>query len=198
MTAALHAMISTSKEILRYGGIPVPYTVSWSAEEAPGMLYLGTCPYARRTAIRQHHARGQGKPRFGAPHADRQREVIVLGLCDLCARPLKTNTKVSLSQARPQLHAARPLDVLQVEPLLHKECAAESMRHCPSLRRQIEDGSLNIRQVSRWACQLAIYSEQGTFEAVGVRTEAVSHAKVQLIKWIDRDLSWLCASRHDR
>lgn len=183
--------MSVGKEILVYGGVPVPYTASWSAEEAPGMIYLGTCPHAKRLAIRQRHARGQGKPRFGAPHMDRQREVITLGLCDLCGRSLKARTKVSLSQARPQAHAAKFGDILQVEPLLHRECAARSMGHCPSLKRQLQDGELNIRQVQRWAVQFAIYSEQGVFELLGERKNAIAHAKVQIIDWIDRDLAWL-------
>lgn len=181
----------SSRDLLTYGGVPVPYTAAWSAEEVPGMVYLGRCPHSKRLAIRQKHARGEGKPRFGTPHMDRQREVIALDLCDLCARPLKNRTKVSLSQARPQLHGAAPGDVLQVEPLLHKECAAESMRHCPSLKRQVQEGVLHIRQVTRHDCQFALYSEQGTFEATGERKVAVSHAKVQLIRWIDRDPDWL-------
>lgn len=186
-------MAEVGKTILHYGGVPVPYTVSWTAEEAPGMLYLGRCPHAKRSAIRQRHARGEGKPHFGAPHMDRQREVIALQLCDLCGKPLKHRTKVSLSQARPQLHAARPGDILQVEPLLHKECAAISMQHCPSLKRQIADGFLHVRQVTRSGSQFALYSEQGTFEAVGERVQSISHAKVQLISWIDRDADWLDA-----
>lgn len=187
--------MSEGKAIIRYGGVPVPYTASWTAEEAPGMIYLGECPHARRLAIRQKHARGDGKPRFGAPHMDRQREVIALGLCDLCGKPLKARTRVSLSQARPQAHAASFGDILQVEPLLHKECAAESIKHCPSLRRQLLDGELNIRQVQRSAVQFAIYSEQGTFEVIGVRAKAISHAKVHIIDWLPRDLAWLERAR---
>lgn len=179
------------RQILHYGGAPVPYTVAWTAEEAPGMLYLGRCPHAMLPAIRQRHARGQGKPRFGAPHMDRQREVIALGLCDLCGKPLKNRTKVSLSQARPQPHAARPGDVLQVEPLLHKECAAISMAHCPSLRAQARDGRLHIRQVLRHACQFAVYSAEGTEQITGERRKAISHAKVQLIEFRDRSPEWL-------
>jgi hypothetical protein len=178
---------------LNFGSVPVPYSVSWSAEEKP--MFLAVCPYAGRVAISQRSARGDGKPMFGAPHMNRQREVIALALCDLCGRPLKNRTKVSLSQARPQLHAARSGDILQVEPLLHRECAAICMRHCPSLRRQQRDGVLNIRQVFRHACQFALYSEQGTFEATGQRRKSISHAKVQLIKFEDRDEAWLEA--HD-
>jgi hypothetical protein len=182
-----------ARDLLTYGGVPVPYTVAWSAETDKSMLYLDTCPHAKRLAIRQRHARGEGKPSFGSPHMDRQREVIALDLCDLCGRPLKNRTKVSLSQARPQLHGANVGDVLQVEPLLHKECAAESMKHCPSLKKQAKDGTLHIRQVTRHECQFAIYSSQGTFEATGQRQIAVSHAKVQLIQWTERDELWLGA-----
>jgi len=179
------------KSLLHYGGVPVPYTVSWSAEHPKDMHYLGFCPYAKRRAIRQRHARGEGKPMFGAPHMDRQREVIAMQLCDLCAKPLKHRTKISLSQAQPEIHGATPGDILQVEPLLHKECAAISMQHCPSLKAQIADGRLHIRQVTRSACQFAIYSEPGTFEIVGERIQSICHAKVQLISWVDRDMAWL-------
>lgn len=179
----------TTRTQLFFGDVPVPYTVSWSAEEQD--IFLDVCPYARRTAICQSTARGVGKPQFGAPHMNRQRETIALGLCDLCGKPLKNSTKVSLSQARSQSHAARPLDVLQVEPLLHRECAAKCMEHCPSLKLQLREGSLNIRQVFRHNVQFAIYSAQGTFEATGERRKSISHAKVQLVKWKDRDLAWL-------
>ena len=50
---------------------------------------------------------------------------------------------------------------------------------------------LDSADAVRWRCQFAIYSEQGVFEIFGVRKIAVSHAKVQLIQWIDRDLDWL-------
>jgi hypothetical protein len=116
-----------------------------------------------------------------------------MDLCDLCGKPLKNRTKISLSPARPRLNAAAPMDVLQVEPLLHKECAAVCMKFCPSLRNQRRSGLLNIRHVLRHRCQFAVYSEQGVFEALGVRTKAVSHAKVQLINWTDRDETWLSA-----
>ncbi|WP_026986534.1 hypothetical protein [Fodinicurvata fenggangensis] len=176
-------------ELLHYGGVPVPWTVAWTAEED---FFLDACPYAGgRLAICQKVERGEGKPRFGSPHVVRQRAAIAHGRCDLCGRLLKTATKVSLSQARPYLHAFKPGDILQVEPLLHKRCAAICMEHCPSLRSQEADGSLHIRQVLRWQAQFALYSEQGVFEACGERRQAISHAKVQLIKWIDRDRAWL-------
>lgn len=181
--------MTVSRAIIHYGETPVPYTAAWSDEI--DTLYLGQCPHFGVRAIRQRHMRGSGKPRFGSPHMDRQREVIARGLCDLCARPLKNRTKVSLSHARPQIHGAGVGDILQFEPLLHRECAAASILHCPSVSRDIANGSLSIRQVSKHAAQGAIMSEQGIYEQIGVREKALGHAKVQLIRWRERDLTWL-------
>lgn len=173
---------------LVYGGIPVPYTVSWSGEQK---VFLSRCPYAQALAMSSPQCPGVGKPSFGSPHPNRQREAIAIGLCDLCGRSIKTTTKVSLSQARPVAHAASFGDILQVEPLLHRQCAAVCMEHCPSLRRQRRDGVLNIRQVFAYQVQFAIYSEEGVFQACGERQRAIAHAKVHLLKWRDRDLDWL-------
>jgi len=174
--------------MLQFGNIPVPFTASWSAEER---IFLDRCPYAGRMAICQEVRPGVGKPQFGKPHMNGQCQAIAQGLCDLCGKPMKNRTKVSLSHARSRTNAASPLDVLQVEPLLHRECAQICVKHCPSLRRDIRNGALDVRQVMTYAVQFAIYSEQGTFEACGVRQKAICHAKVQLLKWRDRDGAWL-------
>jgi len=182
--------------MLMFGNTPVPYTVSWSGEDR---IFLERCPHAGGSlAICQEVRPGVGKPKFGAPHMNRQREAVVRGLCDLCGKPLKTRTKVSLSHARSRTHAAEPLDVLQVEPLLHRECALISASYCPSLKRDIRNGTVEIRQVTQWRAQLAIYSEQGVFEVCGERRKAICLAKVQLLKWIDRDAAWLGLSVDDQ
>lgn len=59
------------------------------------------------------------------------------------------------------------------------------------MSRDIANGSLSIRQVSKHAAQGAIMSEQGIYEQIGVREKALGHAKVQLIRWRERDLTWL-------
>ena len=154
-------------------------------------MFLNRCPHAKRLAICENTARGVGKPKFGAPHMMRQRETIAKCLCDLCGRSIRNATKVSLSRARPIAHAARPNDILQVEPLRHRKCAAICMDWCPSLKKQLALGELNIRQVHRHGVQFAIYSKQGTFEVVGERRLAVSHAKVHLQEFTERDIDWL-------
>ena len=178
-----------ARSIRRFGATAVPWTVSWSAEERQ---FLAECPhFSSGIALCQDSAPGEGKPQFGKPHSDRQREAIVRGLCDLCGKPLKLSTKVSLSHARPVLHGAEGWAILQVEPLLHRSCAAESMRWCPSLKRDLTAGSLMIRQVTRWRPQVAIMSAEYVRSVTGSDCTALGHGKVELLSWVDRDLVWL-------
>jgi hypothetical protein len=181
--------------IARFGNTAVPYTVSWTGEERQ---FVGICPHARAPALRMPHAPGVGKPQFGKPHSDRQREAIARGLCDLCGKPLKNRTKVSLSDARGRTNAApgSTTGILQVEPLLHRECALESTNFCPSLKRDLAAGTLMIRQVNRYAVQFAIMAPEYIRHYVpdyqpSPKDRIVGHAKVELIRWIDRDLDWL-------
>lgn len=177
-----------SVSIQRFGATAVPWTVSWSDEED---FYLGRCPDFGKLAIRQKSSPGKGKPLFGKPHMDRQRQAMAHCLCDLCGRPLKLVTKVSLSHARQQPHGAEGWAVLQVEPLLHRACALESMRFCPSLKAQLADGHLRIRQVTRCRPQCAIMSAEYVETIVGEARKALGHGKIELLQWIDRDLAWL-------
>lgn len=178
---------------MKFGNTSVPWTVSWTGEES---FYVGKCPFVGGYAIRQAVAPQQGKPQFGKPHWDRQRQAIAECLCDLCGKSLKLATKVSLSHARPVAHGATGLNILQVEPLLHRECAAESMRWCPSLKKDIANGSLMIRQVTRHRVQFVIMGPQ--FISVYVpgyeakpHERIVGAAKVELVAWVDRDMAWL-------
>jgi hypothetical protein len=178
---------------LTFGNTPVPYTVSWTEEEH---FFVGRCAYFGKLAICQRVAPGKGQPAFGKPHSQRQRETIARGFCDLCGRTLKDRTKVSLSHARPVAHGAEGLAILQVEPLLHRECAALSMNYCPSLRRDIRAGTLMVRQVTRWRAQCAVMSPEYVGTIVGSYQpnpddRILGHAKVELMNWIDRDEAWL-------
>lgn len=166
--------------------------MSWSSEEG---LFVAHCRFSNRLALCQQHSPGLGKPLFGKPHSIRQREAIAIGLCDLCGLPLKNRTKVSLSHARVRSNAADGgTGILQVEPLLHKECAAESMKFCPSLKRDIASGALTVRQVSRYRVQFALMSPEYIHHYVPDYTDRkpiIGHAKVELMRWIDRDHAWL-------
>lgn len=174
--------------VAHFGAMAVPWTVSWDTEER---FYLGKCPIFGQPAIMQDVAPQQGKPLFAKPHMQRQREAIAAARCDLCGKPLKIATKVSLSRARPQPHGAQGWAILQVEPLLHRACARESVRWCPSLKRQIEAGLLRVRQVTQHRAQCAIMDPAYVETITGTASRALGHAKVELLNWIDRDLDWL-------
>lgn len=178
------------RSIIRYGNMPVPYTVLWSGEA--GGMTIAHCPFANHLAMTDEPNRGAGKPLFGKPHMTRQREAIINDLCDLCGRSLKTRTKVSLSHARTIVTGAEGLAVLQVEPMIHRECAFVCVEECPSLKRDIQAGTLFVRQVAQHRTQLAILTEAAVEEFIGVRAKGiVGHAKVELLRWVDRDLDWL-------
>ncbi len=180
-----------------WGDVPVPYAAAWSAEE--GRFTIGTCEHTGRVCLLQTESRGEGKPVFGKPHNNRQREVVMRGLCDICAKSLKTCTKVSLSHVRP-VETPQGVMVSQVEPLLHRRCAALSLRHCPSLRRDVRNGTLFVRQVTRYTVLLAELTPEAIAEFTGQthhtrsgarHTGIYGHAKVALLDWRDRDEAWL-------
>lgn len=184
---------------LHFGNTAVPYTVSWSGENR---FFVDRCPYSDRLAICQSASPGVGKPQFGKPHSCRQREAIARNLCDICGKSLKNRTRVSLSHARVRGNAAAGgTGILQVEPLLHRECAAISLRFCPSLRRDIAAGSLMVRQVGKTRVQFAIMAPEYVREYVpdyvfNSSDRIVGHAKVELISWVDRDEQWLYVAAH--
>jgi hypothetical protein len=181
--------------IARFGNTAVPFTVSWTGEDHH---FIDYCKFARTRALCMDHAPGVGKPQFSKPHSNRQRQVIAEGLCDLCGRSLKNRTKVSLSHAAYRSNAAAGgTGILQVEPLLHRQCAIESLRFCPALKRDIAAGSLIVRQVNRFQVQMALvapeYIQHYVPDYVAHSSDRiVGHAKVELLKWIDRDPDWLC------
>jgi len=172
-----------------YGSAPVPYTVLWSAEDT---MTLGPCRFSNgMIAACNAVAPGEGKPLFGKPHMQRQREAVVAGLCDTCGKPLARRTKVSLSHASVR-NGGAGLCVMQVEPLLHKECAVISLRYCPSLKRDIKNGTLFVRQVNKYRPQLALLTAAACLEFTGTaHSGAVGHAKIELLSWKDRNAEWL-------
>ncbi len=178
--------------ILRYGKTAVPWTVSWSDEK----LFVGYDPIIKHRAICQEEKPGSGTPQFGKPHSNRQRQACAQGLCDLCGKTLRLHTKVSLSHASVRENGADGHAVMQVEPMLHTRCARESLRWCPSLKRDIDAGTLMIRQVTKFRVQFALVAPIFIKEYVPdyeVRTNdrIIGHGKVELLKWIGRDLNWL-------
>lgn len=182
--------------LLKFGAVTVPWTVSWTGEERQ---FVDVCPHIKRRALMMDVAPGSGKPQFGKPHSQRQRQCIAEDRCDICGKSLKLHTKVSLSHASVRSNGAEGPAILQVEPMVHIQCAKEALKFCPSLRRDIERGSLMVRQVTRHRIQFAImgceyishYVPDFKPEPGDLRNGIVGHAKVELLRWKDRDEAWL-------
>ncbi|KKX24337.1 hypothetical protein [Rhizobium sp. LC145] len=186
----------TPGNLLHYGTMPVPFAALWSAEQ--GGIHVARCPHIDHLALCDVDRRGEGKPIFGKPHMGRQRQLIVNDLCDLCAKPLKARTKVSLSHAREVVSGGAGMTVMQVEPMVHKDCARTCVEHCPSLKHDIRNGTLFVRQVLKHRHQVALLAAAAVEEFTGERREGCAgHAKIELLRWKNRDLNWLMERRHD-
>lgn len=140
------------RRALRWGDVPVPYTAIWSDEVAH-----------RRPFVRRERWGGQeldmlcegvdaptGKPVFKILHADRTREVVRHGLCQMCLSPLPSRV-VTVNQ--DQRDRERPLisDGLPMCPA----CAAAAFRVCPGMQRQHVSGDLRVWASPRGAWLLA-------------------------------------------
>ena len=154
----------------------------WSAEEE---YFVGICPWFKMPAICQKEAQGQGVPKFGRPHAVRQRKMMLFGLCDICAKPLRGSTKISMSNFGRDFPEGRV--VTQVEPLLHVECAKLSLQHCPSLQRQMEEGRLRIKQVFRYRarCLRAQPEDRANYVPDYTGPDIIGLAAIDLLSWRD-------------
>lgn len=174
--------------ILRYGDIPVPQPVMWSAEDE---YFVALCPIWKRPAICQKEAQGEGVPRFGRPHVMRQRRAMASVLCDVCGKPLRNATKISLSSFGGDYPQGYLLT--QVEPLLHADCARLSVEHCPALQRQLRDGRMRARQVFQCRPKPTIASaeERQSFIPEHRGGEVLGLAVMELTWWRDVTPSFL-------
>jgi hypothetical protein len=176
---------------ITYGGAPVPWTVAWEYED---QYYPGTCPEFNLPAIRQvdEGLPHKGRPRFGEPHNDRQRKCVAKGLCDLCAKPLKNDTKISLSNFLKGVPITTQLRC--VEPLLHVDCARTSLQHCPALRRQIREDRVAVRQVFRWRARV-IPEQPGSPHILHTIPDytgvpLIGLGVIELLSWRDVTMDW--------
>lgn len=173
----------------RWGNIIIPWTVAWTGERR---FTVSRCPYARTMALCQEEAPGVGKPDFGKPHSNRQRRAQALQLCDICAKPLKGRTRISLSQDSARHVDGLGLVPLAVEPMVHKECAVISLDQCPALKKQVAAGTIFIRQVSQARLIAQVLNEAATLEFAGVSAPgAVGHLKLAITQFVARDEAWL-------
>ncbi len=165
-----------------FGNTPVPWAAMWSAEAE---YFVGRCEWFNQPAICQKEAQGEGTPKFGSPHVMRQRKLHALALCDICAKPLRDRTKVSMSNFNNG--ELEGMVLTQSEPLAHVECARLSLDLCPSLRRQTQEGRIRIRRVSRCRVKptVATAEERLRFVPGYMGPPLLGLAVVELLRWKD-------------
>ena len=162
----------------------------WSGENEG--YHIAFCPFAMQQAVCQAVSPGKGTPMFAKPHMNRQREAMAKALCDLCGRPLKGRTRVSLSQEREAYISGIGTYAMAVEPMVHKDCAAVCIKACPVLRRQHKDGTLLVRQITSYRLICQQLTGEATAEFTGVhRPYTVGHIKLLITGSHERSPEWL-------
>jgi hypothetical protein len=130
-------------------GIPVPYINQWGGEDA-----------TRYRIALDRHVRGpalfldddqDGEPDFTHQNMARQRECMVAGLCQVCARSVPWSRRwLVVADVTTNNVRAIGQDIAVIhEPWLCQRCAAFAVEHCPALIRRRRTERLLLVPVTR-------------------------------------------------
>lgn len=129
---------------------PVPYVTAWSAEDrrtapvvickANGIGYPYENPHERDTMgvlwTRRPLRQGNGRPRYGHIHPQRQRRAMHRLLCQVCALPAYEDEHGALFLLEDHRGVPGwPEEEVTAHPPVCLHCAAMSPEWCPHLRR---------------------------------------------------------------
>lgn len=165
-------------------GRPVPYINVWGDHNDVDRLRIaydrnvhriGTCYVDDDTA----------EPNFRQRAPQRQRECVVRGLCQVCARPVAWPDRQlvisSVSVQDVMLYGERTAAV--IEPWLCPDCADFATRICPALIRRRRDEDMVVASVtSPDHCQLVISEGwvSGPYEMATKRDPVAMLVKIHL------------------
>jgi hypothetical protein len=123
-------------------GLPVPYINLWGVE-SPDRLSVQYDPHVPGPGV-YFDDTGQDVPDFTAQNMQRQRECMVDGLCQVCARHVPWSRRylvvAELSVQRIDLYGKSTIVV--TEPWLDERCAQYALETCPALIRRRRDEKL--------------------------------------------------------
>ncbi|MFW6724345.1 hypothetical protein ACHZ98_30180 [Streptomyces sp. MAR4 CNY-716] len=129
---------------------PVPYVTAWTGEDrraapvvistARGIGYPHENPHERDTMgvlwARKPLRQGDGRPRFGHVHPQRQRRAMHRLLCQVCALPAYEDERGTLFLLEDRRDVPGwPEEEVTAHPPVCLQCAAMSPEWCPHLRR---------------------------------------------------------------
>jgi hypothetical protein len=168
----------------RWRGLPAPYVNRRGTSETEDDWYLR---YDRNAgAIAAHMADQDGAPiDFTHQCIQRQRECVVRGLCQVCARPIAwPDRRLALSSVSVETIDLQGRTVPVVtEPWLCPDCADFAVHTCPALIRRGHDEDLHLVAMTGPAdCQIVLSSGwiEGRYEAATKASPVVMWAKILL------------------
>lgn len=166
-------------------GLPVPYVNWWGAEECQEDIRLGFDRHVGQIAAFIDDQPG-GPPDFTRQCVQRQRECVVLGLCQVCRRQVDwADRRLVVSSVSVQTVdvAGRRVPVV-TEPWLCPDCAGFATTVCPALIRRRHGEDLHIVRVAGPAdCRIVLSTGwvEGRYEAVTREKPVVMWAKIALL-----------------
>jgi hypothetical protein len=128
-------------------GLPVPYVNRWGPEDTGDRLTVAYCRYARQPAVFLDDS-AEMVPDFTRQHMGRQRECMVEGLCQVCARPVpwsRRNLVVAPNSVEwVEVTGIRGQVPVVFEPWLDDRCAEIATQRCPALIRRRHEEQLEV------------------------------------------------------
>lgn len=169
----------------RWRGLPAPYINRRGAGETERDWYLR---YDRNVGtIAAHMADQDGAPiDFTHQCIQRQRECVIRGLCQVCARPVAwPDRRLVLSSVSVEsVEVEGRVVPVVTEPWLCPDCGDFALSTCPALIRRGRDEDLRLVTVTKPEdCRIVLSSGwiEGPYEAATKTNPVVMWAKVLLL-----------------
>lgn len=136
-------------------GLPVPYINCWGAEVDEHAWRLMHDPIIDRMAWFTAEAlMGEGRAYLAKQNLQRQREVAVKGLCQVCRRGLIPGPRwLLVSGSTAGFHTVTGVgedELLVSEPWLCRRCLTYTLSTCPGIKRRMAIGDLTVVLCERW------------------------------------------------
>lgn len=129
-------------------GLPVPFVNLWGPEDVDRYT-ITQCPWAGMPGVVLDDS-DQDEPDFTRQSMHRQRECMVGGLCQVCARPVPFSRRcLVIADMSVQRIVLQGREVLAVtEPWLCRRCALFAVERCPALIRRYRHEHLRVIPVT--------------------------------------------------
>lgn len=167
-------------------GIPVPYVNLWGPE-SEDRLSIGYDRSCGGLAVFQDDD-DQTEPDFTRQNIGRQRRCMVLGLCQVCARPVPWSRRFlvvsSISMETVKVPLQGELAVI-TEPWLDEFCAEFTLAKCPALiRRKTADDLVLVSIRSKLEAKLVVSTGtiDGPLAEISRQVQPYMWAKIYLPK----------------